>query len=166
MENSLNNQPNSFGAAQAPKKSGAVKILKLFFVLVVFGLLIYFGLSFYQKYKVSKIVPEDFLVDSGVDFNIVKSEPLPIMKFETNEVLAEEAVVYTESKYQYEVLKDFYNRIISGEWVAVDGTKQEEDKSIFKVVDQSGTLMFIYIEGGLNEPSTSVKIYKVYKNVN
>ncbi len=166
MDNSLNNQPNSFGVAQAPKKSGAVNFLKLFFVLVVLGLVVYFGFSFYQDYKVSQVVPEDFLVENQVDFNIVKSEPLPIMKFETNEVLAEEAVVYTENKYQYEVLKDFYNRIISGEWAAVDGTKQEEDKSIFKVVDGAGTIMFIYVEGGLKEPSTNVKIYKVYKNVN
>lgn len=166
MENSLNNQPNSFLQPQTPKKSRAINFLKVFFVLIILALAVYFGLSFYQDYKVSKIVPEDFLVDNGVNFNIVKSEPLPMMKFENNERLAEEAVVYTEKKYQYEVLKDFYNRIISGEWAAVDGTKQEGDKSIFKVVDQSGTLMFIYIEGGLNEPSTSVKIYKVYKNVN
>lgn len=152
--------------AQAPKKSGPVKFLKLFFVVVVLVLMVYFGMSFYKDYKVSQVVPEVFRVEGDVDFKIVKAEAMPIMKFESNETLAENAVVYTENKYQYEVLKDFYNRIVSGEWAAVDGSKQEEDKSIFKVVDQSGTLMFIYIEGGLSEPSTSVKIYKVYKNVN
>lgn len=166
MENSLNNQPNSFGAPEVPKKNGAVKFLKLFFVLLVLGLMVYFGMSFYKDYKVSQVVPEVFQVEGDVDFKIVKAEAMPIMKFESNETLAENAVVYTENNYQYEVLKDFYNRIVSGEWAAVDGSKQEEDKSIFKVVDRSGTLMFIYIEGGLSEPSTSVKIYKVYKNVN
>ena len=148
MENSLNNQPDSFLKPQNQKKSRLFIFLKLFFVLIALAITVYFGISFYQEYRVSKIVPEDFLVDGGVGFNVVKSEPLPIMKLESNEKLAEESVVYTENKYQYEVLKDFYNRIISGEWAAVDGTKQEGDKSIFKVVDQSGTLMFIYIEGG------------------
>lgn len=166
MENSLNNQPNSFAAPGEPKKSGAVKFLKLFFVLLVLGVVAYFGWSFYKDYKVSQVVPKVFQVGGDVDFKVVKAEAMPIMKFESNETLAENAVVYTENKYQFEVLKDFYDRIVSGEWAAVDGSKQEGDKSIFKVVDSTGTLMFIYVEGGLNEPSTSVKIYKVYKNVN
>lgn len=146
-----------------PTPKDKTKPLKFFLIFLVVLFLVFFGFRQYSSYRVSKIVPKNLIEGTNADFNIVKAEPSSLMKITANETLEGESLVYIENKTQQEVLQDFYKKIMEDGWVAVDGTLQEGKNSIFKITD-GNYLMFVTLEGGVKEPPTTVKIYKVLKN--